>query len=293
MKILISQFLDINTSKIPVVSRDLDEALNDKSLRKAIKHLRSLPYGSEAFKEYKRAIPCYTPSGLFRERNAEGLIQHSGMLALDFDHIEDIADLKDLLRQLPFIYYAGLSCSGTGVFAIVKIADPAKHRAYFDALSTYFANLGYEIDQKCKDVCRLRVGSWDDDPIWNRESDVWNEVLPVQPIPEAVPLRIDTRSVGDTDERLFLAGLDYIRTHGIDITADRNTWLALGSMCKTLFGCNGLSYYIALSRFYPTFSERECCRTYDSLRTGGYGIGVFASACSKAGIPNLSELIKR
>ena len=46
-------------------------------------------------KRYKATHFDYcTFSGLFRKRNEKELIMHSGLMCLDFDHVEDIGELK-------------------------------------------------------------------------------------------------------------------------------------------------------------------------------------------------------
>jgi hypothetical protein len=264
----------------------LETILFSERVRARVEALRALPYGSDAFQLAKRQMPCYTPSGVFEVRNSEGLIKHSGVLCIEWDKVEDVDVLKDLLGGLPFIFYAGLSCSGRGIFALIKIADPTKHRAYFRALSDYFGGIGYEVDRSGSDVCRLRVASFDAEPIFNANSEVW-DIVPTITKPTYTP-QIATA----TDERLLLAGVEYITRHGIDITQGRNNWLAIGSCVKSILGASGEDVFVALSRHHPKYREYDARKTYRTISGSGYGIGVFASACSRAGVPKLTDLVK-
>lgn len=264
----------------------LETILFSERVMARVEALRALPYGSEAFSQAKRQMPCYTPSGVFEVRNSEGLIKHSGMLCIEWDKVEDCQELKDLLGSLQFIFYAGLSCSGRGVFALIKIADPTKHRAYFRALADYFGGIGYKVDESGKDVCRLRVASWDGSPIFNPDSEVWSE------LPQVVAPTYTPRLATATDERLLLAGMDYITRHGIDITQGRSNWLAIGSCVKSIMGAGGEDLFVALSRHHPKYREYDARKTYRTIAGNGYGIGVFASACSRAGVPRLTDLVK-
>ena len=184
------------------------------------------------------------------------------------------------------MYYAGLSCSGRGVFALIKIAEPTKHREYFKALSEYFGGINYRVDESGKDVCRLRVASWDGSPVFNPDSEVW-DIVPTIAKPTYTP-----RLATATDERLLLAGVDYITRHGVDITAGRNNWLSIGSCVKSIMGAGGEDVFVALSRYHPKYRENDARKTYHTISGSGYGIGVFASACSRAGRPRLTELVK-
>lgn len=281
----VSFFQSITNSHKPIGSLPLSSILFSNKVRSKVEALRGLPYGSEAFSQAKRSMPCYTPSGVFSVRNSEGLIKHSGMLCIEWDAVADFSELKELLGSLPFIYYAGLSCSGRGVFALVKIADPTKHRAYFRAMADYFGGVGYQVDESGKDVCRLRVASYDAEPIFNPDSEVWNE------LPRVVAPTYTPRLATATDERLLLAGVDYITRYGVDITAGRNNWLAIGSCVKSIMGAGGEDVFVSLSRYHPKYREYDARKTYRTISGSGYGIGVFASACSRAGVPKLNELI--
>lgn len=280
----ISIFADVRHSREPIGMLDLPTVLFSTKPKDNIIKLRTFEKGSEEFRQIKHSLPCYTPSGLFSQRNKEGLIKHSGFLCIEWDNLNPDA-IKDALSSCNFIYYAGLSCSGKGVFAIVKIADPTQHIAYFKALRACFDELNMPVDTSGSDITRLRVASYDPDPIFNADSTVWDRTLP--PAQYAPVVMTDT----DMQQRLFLCGLDYVQRYGIDITAGRNNWLALGSTIKTFFGSNGEDYFVSLSQYHPKFSEQECRRTYQSLRTGNYGIGVFCSACTRAGVPRLNTLM--
>ena len=285
MEMNVSYFADIYNSRTPIGSLPLPSILFSERVRARVEALRALPYGSAEFNQAKRSMPCYTPSGVFSVRNSEGLVKHSGMLCIEWDKVEDCQELKDLLGLLPFVYYGGLSCSGKGIFALIKIADPTKHREYFKALANYFGGIGYEVDRSGSDVCRLRVASFDDTPIFNPDSEVW-DIVPTITKPTYTP-----RMATATDERLLLAGVYYITRHGIDITQGRNNWLAIGSCVKSILGTSGEDVFVSLSQHHPKYRESDARKTYRTIAGNGYGIGVFASACSRAGVPKLNELI--
>lgn len=282
----VSYYKNVTNSRTPIGSLPLSSILFSERVRARVEALRALSYGSDAFQVAKRSMPCYTPSGVFEVRNSEGLIKHSGVLCIEWDAVADCSELKDLLGGLPFVYYAGLSCSGRGVFALVKIAEPTKHREYFRALSEYFGGIGYRVDESGKDVCRLRVASFDDTPIFNPDSEVW-DIVPTIAKPTYTP-----RMATATDERLLLAGVDYITRYGVDITAGRNNWLAIGSCVKSIMGTEGEDVFVCLSQHHPKYREYDARKTYRTISGSGYGIGVFASACSRAGVPRLTDLVK-
>jgi len=61
-------------------------------------------------------------------------IESTGIMQLDFDHSSirdyDIKELKQAVFSLPFVGFCGLSCSGTGFYALILIEEPEKLSEY-------------------------------------------------------------------------------------------------------------------------------------------------------------------
>ena len=81
---------------------------------------------SEQRRRLKASLPCITPSGIFRQRSASQLIQHSGLLCIDIDgadnpQVSDWEALKLEVASFPGLFYAGLSASGNGLFLLIRI----------------------------------------------------------------------------------------------------------------------------------------------------------------------------
>lgn len=95
--------------------------------------------------------------------------QYTGLIALDFDHVEDIAEAKEKLKQLPYIWYVSLSSSSRGLYAIAltENRDFRLHDIYYDALIEEARSIGLDPDKPCRDVTRLRFVSYDDKPYIN------------------------------------------------------------------------------------------------------------------------------
>lgn len=126
--------------------------------RKRTAELRSLTDAKE-IRTYKALNFDYaTFSGVFTRRSDASMIKHSGLLTLDFDHIDNVRELKQTLldnslfnTQLIFF-----SPSGTGLKWIVAI-DIKKytHLEWFNSLANYIKkNLDLEVDKSGKDVSR-------------------------------------------------------------------------------------------------------------------------------------------
>jgi hypothetical protein len=99
-----------------------------------------------------------TFSGEFSRRNENDLIQHSGLLCLDFDHLENVGYIRTLLLNEPYFETELLftSPSGDGLKWIIAIdTERATHKDYFMAVSNYLKHTyRIEPDKSGKDTSR-------------------------------------------------------------------------------------------------------------------------------------------
>lgn len=188
--------------------------------------------------------------------------------------------------------YSALSCSGTGLFALVKIAKPNLHKQYFDALVDYFSKLNIEIDKSGSDMTRLRFVSYDENYYLNAHSVVWDTIL----ASKASTYRQSSFS-GDADIpiKAIYAVCDYVVANGIDITIGRSKWLTIGSFIGQNLGAAGKEIFREISQFHPKYNENECNRTYDSasLYNRAIGLGAFLNICKEKHLPDMKELFRR
>lgn len=122
------------------------------------KKLRSISNTVDARKYKANNFDYVTFSGIFSKRNDKSLIKHSGLLTVDFDHVNNIPKLKETLfndqyfnTELLFI-----SPSGNGLKWIIPIdTTEVTHQDYFKAVANYL-NHTYliEADQSGKDISR-------------------------------------------------------------------------------------------------------------------------------------------
>lgn len=154
---------------------------HDDYLKAIVEEIRSSSNEKEK-KDLKSKLPAITPSGIFRERRASMLEQHSGLICIDIDgndnkHLSDWESVKENLGKLPFIMYAGLSVRGNGIFLLIKLAYPEKHAQHFNALQAIFKEMGITIDKSCSDASRLRGYSYDPQPFVNPTSSLYYDLV--------------------------------------------------------------------------------------------------------------------
>lgn len=99
-----------------------------------------------------------TFSGTFTSRSDKALIKHSGLLCIDFDHLQNLDSLRSQLLQDEYFDTQLLfrSPSGDGLKWIVEIdLSQASHADYFRAVANYlFQTYGVEADKSGKDISR-------------------------------------------------------------------------------------------------------------------------------------------
>ena len=147
--------------------RPILEAIRDGQYERQINRLRNyLKDGKkEEYDRDKKKLPAFTISGKFNTREATDLLEHSGIMQIDIDKVENPTDLRDRLIQDPHICAAFISPSGKGVKCLIlSNPDYTKHKAAFIACENHLkARYNVQIDEACKDVNRLCFVSYDAD----------------------------------------------------------------------------------------------------------------------------------
>ena len=236
-------------------------------------------------------ISAYTPCATFWTRDKdvklEKKIKHyNALMVLDFDDVEDLDALKTDLKSLPWVYYAGLSVSGTGIFAVIPLDtdDFNMHRLFFDALEAEMKDLGYKVDASCKDVTRMRFVSYDPNPYFNEDCILYS-------LPEDFISDDDTQEPEDepeireitNNERLELYVQEWERKKiALDDYAD---WAAIG-LSLSHEGEAGLAAFQRVSRFSEKYKPFETEMKFKSFESGNYspGLGTFFYKCHQFGV---------
>lgn len=141
-------------------------------------HLRTLKDSKERSRYKAEHFDYVTPGGLFRSRKESDLIQASGYMVIDFDHISDPDGLVLLLANEENFetVLAFRSPSGDGVKWFVNLpvgqtkpdGTPFTYGEFFTILSNYVRHAyGYEADPSGKDICRACFLPYDPDAFLN------------------------------------------------------------------------------------------------------------------------------
>lgn len=233
----------------------------------------------EKRQELKKQVPYFTPSGTFEIRKNNGLIEHSGFIAIDIDDVENIEAVERILKVDDYTYALFRSISGNGLCILVKI-DKAKHRESFDALQVYYFDLlKHPIDNACKDVARARFISYDPGLYKNLASKVFKKYLPKRD--QKAPKPKNFIHTNTKFERV-MAKIDR------DITGDYSQWVRIGFAIASEYNENGRGYFQHLSAYSNLYDTKVCDKQYNQcLRNhngGGVTISTFYFYAKQAGI---------
>ena len=238
-------------------------------------------------KEAKIKAPCITTSGTFSQRGNNYLLQHSGFIAIDFDHVEDIGDAFNLLINDPYSFAVFHSISGDGLCAFVKI-DGKKHLESFLGLERYYwTNYNLEADRACKDVSRPRYLSYDPDLFLNEQSQQFKDYAKKETKSEIKAF--NNFKGGDHYQNKFERVLSRIN---FDITQTYENWVKIGFAIASEYGEAGLDYFKQVSQFHPDYDDYKTEKKYRSLLSdskSGITISSFYYICQQNGIDITDE----
>ena len=186
------------TDTVPITFEDVWQTIRtgDHDLKKRIEQIRNRyeaerditgdpVKAKEAIAALKLELPGFLPSGTFSKRNNTALTEYSGILCADLDTLGDkLNGVRESLKTLPFVRAVCLSPSGDGLKVFFNVVnDPLRHEDSFRAIRDNFRDMGWEIDEKCKDLARICFFTYDPDMFLRVEGNATHP--PADPLPRA------------------------------------------------------------------------------------------------------------
>lgn len=155
----------------------IDKIRSGGTFTETIQRVRELKkVDPEASQRLKKALPGVTFCGIFIHRRSEKLIRSTGLLILDFDKLENLAELRERFLKDEYAHVVFVSPSGNGLKLVVKIPevkDDKEFKSFFFALQTRYP----EADQSGKDISRFCFISHDPEIFFNPDSNVWTQKI--------------------------------------------------------------------------------------------------------------------
>ena len=125
--------------------------------------------------EYKKQLPSICFSGIFETRANKAIKEHSGLVCLDFDHVDNVEEFKNHFKEDAHTMLAFISPSGDGLKVIIKIPASIENHAFScKALKDYFKS---EKLDNFEDVARVCYESFDENIYYNPDSTVFTDLI--------------------------------------------------------------------------------------------------------------------
>lgn len=233
-------------------SKDLVEAIRNESN----KEKRNL---------LKRDLPCILFAGEFKERNKNGLIQHSGLMVVDFDGYENksvMLDEFEKLKQNKHFVSVFVSPSGNGLKGVVTIpiCDKIEHEKYFKQFAKDF-EFDYFDKSNCN-VDRVCYESYDPNIYINYDAELYNPIL----IDEGFSVQERTPLIPLTDEDKIIEKIMRFNWKKEFREGERNAFIfdLAGAFCEYGVSEHNAIGYILTNVVIGEFTESEAKTTIKS-----------------------------
>ena len=173
-----------------IETKTITDVLNDIQQGKYKHHIIYLRKSlhdnkTEAYEKAKKALPAFTPSGIFEGgRKAELLKQYSKFIILDIDKLskEQLDTIKKKANESEFTYASFTSPSGNGLKILIQVNTTApQHKNAFTQVQNYYEKLlDITIDKSGKDISRLCFFSYDPNLYHNPNATIFQITIDQQ-----------------------------------------------------------------------------------------------------------------
>jgi hypothetical protein len=225
--------------------------------------------------EIKKELPAICFSGSFNKRADASMVEHSGLICLDFDGYTKQKELlqdKENFTKSKYVFSVFISPSGNGLKVLVKIpADPENHVNYFNSLEKHFNSIYF--DKTSKNLSRVCYESYDPLLYVNNNSSVWDTIEEIQ-YTEVSKVR-DAPTIPITDENKIVEILVKWWTKKYPmVEGQRNQNCYILAMAMNDFGVNrSLAEYILKQYSDDSFTLKEIATTINSAYSNTANFG--------------------
>jgi twinkle protein len=250
---------DIKSSHTATIGALLDRIKvggKNEATKKLVEEIRACT-DDEIKSSLKARLTSVTFSGVFTERYDDMIVEHSGLICLDFDKVPSVELTIEDFKKDQYCFAAWVSPSGNGVKVLVKIAEGMKHREHFAALKKRYKTA----DKSGVNPSRVCYESYDPNIYINHNSDVFKEYVIEQDF-------LEITNVGGDDE-IFTRLITWLEAKDDHYSkGGRNNFIfKLASACCR-FGIEmGRASLLISERFLTKgdgFSKKEAMQTINS-----------------------------
>lgn len=234
-----------------------------------IDHCRQLKSQGEEneYKELKRQLPSFTTCGTFTtERKADKVIHYNNMCTIDLDDLEDVEKAKADVTKLPFVLYAAKSVGGKGLFCLIRVdGDISDYLKHWYALKDDFANIGYKVDESCKDVSRLRFVSHDENPYINYKATIYRRKKEIQIKTPSTHCQLNgnENKLTPKEQQVLNEIIADVQTNHLQLSQNHADTLYLASVISSIMGEDGRQYLHVIRQQRRGYDARKIDDLYD------------------------------
>jgi hypothetical protein len=242
----------------------------------------------------KKSLPAVCPGAQLKSRAKdlnmeEKIVRLSGWMQFDIDKTDnprmcDATKLRDELSKVVYVAFCSLSASGTGVWGLVKVSEPAHYLDHFNQLKSDFARLGIHLDpSKGGNPTDLRYYSFDPDAYMSKGFQIYSRYHK-----SSTPRQSFSRytASGKSWDKASKAA-EMISLKRIDLAPDYGTYRNIGFALAHEFGEAGRGLFHKVCQVSEKYCEKDADLQYTiclKSKRSGITIGTFFYHCTKAGI---------
>jgi len=225
--------------------------------------------------EIKKQLPAICFSGSFNKRADNSIVEHSGLICLDFDGYvkqKELLQDKENFTKSKYVFSVFISPSGNGLKVLVKIpADPDNHVNYFNSLEKHFNSIYF--DKTSKNLSRVCYESYDPLLYVNDNSSIWDTIEEIQYT--EISRSKDSPTIPITDENKIVEILVKWWTKKYPmVEGQRNQNCYILAMAMNDFGINrSLAEYILKQYADDSFTLKEIGITISSAYSNTANFG--------------------
>ena len=260
----ITIFKDIKDTSQPFY-RDVGiiiERIREGASQEIVRAIRS-EKDKEKRNQLKQSLPAICFSGKFTKRNDSSLVEHSGLICLDFDGYESdklLLEEKERITKDRYTYAVFISPSGLGLKVLVKIPNEVEnHKNFFNSLEKHYDSPYF--DKTCKNVSRVCYESYDPLIYTNEQSSVFNQITE-QEYQEVVKHKgVQTIPITDENKIVEILMKWWERKYGLKSGERNNNVFILASAFNDFGITKTLAEYIMNDFAHQGFPMSEVKRT--------------------------------
>ena len=263
----ITIFRNIKDTSTPFY-RDLESILiriKDGTSKELIKQIRG-EKDKKIRQELKKNLPAICFSGTFKKRTDDSILEHSGIICLDFDGYNTKKDMiaeKERLSKDRYVYSVFVSPSGNGLKALVKIPkEPDNHKSYFISLEKHFNS--DNLDKTSKNISRVCYESYDPLIYIKKTSKLWDKIVEQEYKPVDKYTSRPTIPVTNENKIVDILMKWWNKKYGLKSGERNNNVYVLAAAFNDYGISKSLAEYIMSSFESKDFSHQEITTTINS-----------------------------